>query len=240
MSSAAAAAASTAAAGGVENTGGGPPAEPLIHGVSYGGRDDLLSSIPRTVSGKESAVSTLGGGSANIAGGYYSTGPYAKDSPCSHLNIIEGRNQSIDEVEELPFAFNVDAPLASGTESLSPSSGVSRNLWGSTKADDVFAGTMMGTTSGGGVAELTSAMAVSSLHHRCATDVKIRLKMFDDNSTRGSAAATSTTVGDVARFLAPTTSSVTADSSTNFADNFADQLSDFRSFGASLMAESSE
>jgi len=161
------------------------------------------------------------------------------------------------ESEDLPFAADDDdAPLASklaaagsSTATTSPilppkSLVASRSLWGST---------LDGTIGGGGVggmAEIATSLAVSSLHHRCATDGKIRLKMFEGSiDAAGVMFESPVTGGGAAAGKGSHGSSSLARSSAAglYGDgdpspdiaSIQDQLSDFRSFGASLMVGSS-
>ncbi|KAL7552683.1 hypothetical protein ACHAWF_015912 [Thalassiosira exigua] len=200
---------------------------------SYRDSGAFVSSIPRLVDGggRGIVVSGLGVGSSgglhnplsSIAGGYFSTGPHRS-------SLHEEARQTEEEAEEeLPFAVDDDSPP------LGPlGQGGSRTLWdGSTRVD-----MMDGTMAGDGVAEITSAMAVSSLHHRCAAERKIRLKMFDGVRRRENSAvdAGGSHLNDMATAIAP---SIGGDQ--NDRPDFAsirDQLSDFRSFGASLMVSS--
>lgn len=188
-------------------------------------RDEMFtSSIPRMISADAKLrTSSIGGGSSSnplitsfgggysSAGGYYSTGPGASGRASgSHTLQIDA--------EEMPFAVDDDFPSLSGTTS--PFSGKgSRSLWGSTKAD------LLDGASLGGVAEITSSLAVSSLHHRCANEGR-RLKLFESTQTLASIRDSGNAEGD---------------DNGNADDDFAtfnDQLSDFRSFGASLMVGS--
>ena len=90
-----------------------------------------------------------------------------------------------------------------------------RELWGSTKAD------MLGDDGPGGITlGVAETMAVSSLAHRCATDAKVRLRMFESSPAVGGNEQLSNTATSVSR------------------PSIKDQLSDFRSFGASLMMDS--
>jgi hypothetical protein len=103
------------------------------------------------------------------------------------------------------------------------------------------------------MAEIATSLAVSSLHHRCATDGKIRLKMFEGSyATRtakamygssmagGGVAAGKNDHGSISmRRLSAAETNEHADRggdgpSSDFT-SMQDQLSDFRSFGASLM-----
>ena len=179
------------------------------------------SSIPRVVDdNNDVVVSALGSGGGE--GGSSSNNPSMMIPP------------SKEEAEELPFAVDDDGhdnnnPIEKNGEgaSSSPSkSGAaqhnsSRSLWGSTKAD-MLDGTLGGGRDGG-MAEITSSLAVSSLHHRCSADGAVGLKMFE------SRLASSPKLADVVGTEQP---------SANF-PSIKDQLSDFHSFGASLMVGSS-
>ena len=212
----------------------------------------LSSSIPRGVSydnrGNNSiAMSTLGGGSSNnplmmrgstshSGGGSNSTERNASNNSTSS----SGHGGHRTETEELPFAVDEDSndPLVAVSSSNSPSKSGSRSLWGSTKADTLEA-TLGGTSTaggGGGIAEITSSLAVSSLAHRCATDGKIRLKMFESTRTVESSAAVPVGIAeDGEHDLTP--ANAPDDPTSDFA-SIREQLSDFRSFGASLMVDS--
>ena len=167
----------------------------------------LLSSIPKMVSGENDksgsiAVSTLGGGEA------------------SSSNLVRTRNNT----EELPFAVDDDendkaSPSKSGDRTNS------KSLWGSTKAD-VLEGTLTGGGIGGG-GEMAETLAASSLAHRCATDGKIRLKMFESTRTIESATGETVTGSGGHNNLAASTGG----------PSIQDQLSEFRQFGASFLAE---
>ena len=185
----------------------------------------LLSSIPRMVTNEQDrsdsiAVSTLGGGGSSTNNNQFVSGA-AQTSLHESGNITRGRTNT----EELPFAVDDDDnnPLLNGAASSSPfksSVGTSRSLWGSTKAD-VLEGTLGG--GGGGMAE---TLAASSLAHRCATDGKIRLKMFDCGDSSGSGGGGGGGRGDGLNLAAT--------SASNGPPSIKDQLSEFKSFGASL------
>lgn len=236
----------------------------LREGDEGGPRQDaemmmFLSSIPRMVpsaSGERSdcnvAVSTLGddppsipmippsaGSGAVDASGECtsSNGPHVSGGCTNNDNNSACRKSFLPQAESdhLPFAADDDDALLAVAPTLSSSpakssvgGNTSRSLWGSTKAD-----MLDGTLGGGGMAEIATSLAVSSLHHRCATDGKIRLKMFEG--------AKSTIVeGDRGYGLKATPSTnddACGDPSFDFAA-IQDRLSDFRSFGASLMISS--
>jgi len=251
-----------ASTGGEEGDTNNPQSDgPFILG-SYGD-DTLPSSIPQMVSNERNdsiAVSTLGGGggssnsnnqlmpplgelsSSAMAGGSNPTiDSNANGNNSAHDNH---RTAAAQQTEELPFAVDDINPLVSEAcaSSSIPSKSSSRSLlWGSTKAD-VLEGTIGGIggggdgDGGGGIAEITSTLAVSSLHHRCAADGKVRLKMFESMRTVESARTGSGGEQD-------STTSVNSsgggggDPTLDF-DSIKGQLSEFRSFGASLMVGS--
>lgn len=224
----------------------------------------FLNSIPRMVPSSSSslernnssigAISTLCGEGSCIN----PTMPSGCDGDdINKSDAVTCRSLSVmqTELEDLPFAADDDdAPLASklaaagsSTATTSPilppkSLVASRSLWGST---------LDGTIGGGGVggmAEIATSLAVSSLHHRSATDGKIRLKMFEGSIdafgspvTGGGAAAGKGSHGSssLARSSAAGVNVYgDGDPSPDIA-SIQDQLSDFRSFGASLMVGSS-
>mmetsp|Transcript_8117 Transcript_8117/g.14679 ORF Transcript_8117/g.14679 Transcript_8117/m.14679 type:complete len:1209 (+) Transcript_8117:518-4144(+) len=232
---------------------------PFILG-SY--RDDMFtSSIPRMVSdernGNSIAVSTLGGGGGGGSSNHPFGGGLSSYANNSNSSVHRGSMGSTShhhrhfvvpeqtEAEELPFEVDDDnllvrsggAALSSSNNSPSKSGGGSRSLWGSTKADNVLDGTL-----GGDVAEIASSLAVSSLHHRCAADGKVRLKMFESSTRMVESAGVG--VGGSGEGDLNLTTMTTAnnggggDPRSDFA-SIKDQLSDFRSFGASLMISSS-
>ena len=195
--------------------------------VAVSALGDDPSSIPNLPTSIDSVVAV------DADGGHNSSNEPLTSGGCSHIGNSNGNSACRKsflpqaELHHLPFAADDDdAMLAvAPTSSSSPTKSLvgattSRSLWGSTKAD-VMDGTM-----GGGMAEIATSLAVSSLHHRCATDGKIRLKMFEG--------AKSTIVEAV-----PNTNNVDSirDPSLDFA-SIQDKLSDFRSFGASLMISS--
>ena len=94
------------------------------------------------------------------------------------------------------------------------------------------------------MSEIATSLAVSSLHHRCAADGKIRLRMFEggvhqnaNSAVFGGVRATESTDYDPHSAMPKQKTSSDNDASFNFA-SIQDQLSDFRSFGASLMVSS--
>ena len=230
----------------------------------------FLNSIPRMVPSSSSslernnssigAISTLCGEGSSIN----PTMPSGCDGDdINKSDAVACRSSSVmqTELEDLPFAADDDdAPLASklaaagsSTATTSPilppkSLVASRSLWGST---------LDGTIGGGGVggmAEIASSLAVSSLHHRCATDGKIRLKMFEgsiDAARPGVMFGSPVTGGVAAAGKGSHGSSSLARSSAAGVNVYGDgdpspdiasiqdQLSNFRSFGASLMVGSS-
>ena len=230
----------------------------------------FLNSIPRMVPSSSSnderynssigAVSTLcGEGSCSNP-----TMPIGCGGDDNNKNdAVACRSSSVlqTESEDLPFAADDDdAPLASklaaagsSTATTSPilppkSLVASRSLWGST-LDGTIGGVGVG-----GMAEIATSLAVSSLHHRCATDGKIRLKMFEGsvNAAHAGMMFGSTVNGGVvaagkgshglSSLARSSAAGVNAygdgDPSPDIA-SIQDQLSDFRSFGASLMVGSS-
>jgi len=235
---------------------------------STGERDD-------SGNGSSIAVSTLGGGSSSnnplmpsdttelssvavavVAGGSHHAGNNGNNARTESSAVV-----TQTETEELPFAVDDDDendnPLVSGATaaSSSPSKSGSPSLWGSTtnKADnalldETLSGSHVG--GGGGMADIACSLAVSSLHHRCATDGKIRLKMFESTRTVESAiVATGASGGDVGNFDMATNASNGGNDNGNGGDgddltsDFAsikNQLLDFRSFGASLMVGSDD
>jgi len=205
------------------------------------------------------AVSTLGGGggssnsnnqlmpplgelsSSAMAGGSNSTiDPNANDNNSAHDNH---RISAAQQTEELPFAVDDINPLVSeacASSSIPSKSSTRSLLWGSTKAD-VLEGTIGGIgggdgDGGGGIAEITSTLAVSSLHHRCAADGKFRLKMFESMRTVESARTGSGGEQDSTTSV-NSGGGVGGDPTLDF-DSIKGQLSEFRSFGASLMVGS--
>jgi len=185
-----------------------------------GGGEKLLSSVPRVVNDKSDStgVSTLGGGEDTGS----STNPTGSATGLQ-TNSSGNRNRTnTDSGEQLPFAVDDDddaKPTSEGKSSDSPlkASGIraNRELWGSTKAD------MLGDDGPGGITlGVAETMAVSSLAHRCATDSKVRLRMFESSPAVGGNEQLSNTATSVSR------------------PSIKDQLSDFRSFGASLMMDS--
>lgn len=204
----------------------------------------FLNSIPRMV-----PSSSMGDERNNSSFGAMST--LCGEGSCSNPTMTDGggdvsndRNNAVTrrpssvmqtESEDLPFAADDDdAPLASragGTGTLSTATTslgplpprsliASRSLWGSTLDGTIGAG-----VGAGGMAEIATSLAVSSLHHRCATDGKIRLKMFEGSE---SSLAAGTNAADDGGGCDP---------SSEYA-SIRDRLSDFRSFGASLVVGS--
>lgn len=182
--------------------------------------EKLLSSIPRVVNDKSDStgVSTLGGGEAGS-----SDNPSSSTATGLQTNSSDNRDRTnTDSGEQLPFAVDDDDanPTSDGKSSGSPLEasgirGANRELWGSTKAD------MLGDDGPGGITlGVAETMAVSSLAHRCATDSKVRLRMFESSPAVGGNEQLSNTTTSVSR------------------PSIKDQLSDFRSFGASLMMDS--
>ncbi|KAL9185609.1 hypothetical protein ACHAXT_003386 [Thalassiosira profunda] len=204
-------------------------------------REDTLSSaIPWMVERGSGSigVSTLGGGSSGLP----MMPPMSSGLSSGRGSALRGSQR---EAQELPFAVDDEGQLAIGaSSSRSPSKSTSRSLWGSTKAD-VLSATLSGAGGGGGgVADLKSTLAVSSLHHRCATDGKIRLRMFDDAKRADDGPAVGAGGGGDGLDEPKTDSVANRDSSddpqsSEFA-SFREQLSDFRSFGESLMVENTQ
>ncbi|KAL3783595.1 hypothetical protein HJC23_002099 [Cyclotella cryptica] len=197
-------------------------------------RDEMLtSSIPRMISAdSRQRTNSIGGytlgaagsssnpllpplGSlASISGGYYNTGPLSS----TRSSGGQHSHHPID-AEEMPFAVDDDFPSMGGASN--PFSGKSsKSLWGSAQGDILF----NGTSTMNGVSEVTSSLAASSLHQRCATDGKPRLKLFE--STQQSM-----------KFTSRNSNGDESPSHNDYA-TIKDQLSDFRSFGASLMVGS--
>jgi len=185
-----------------------------------GGGEKLLSSVPRVVNDKSDStgVSTLGGGEDTGS----STNPTGSATGLQ-TNSSDNRNRTnTDSGEQLPFAVDDDddaKPTSEGKSSDSPlkASGIraNRELWGSTKAD------MLGDDGPGGITlGVAETMAVSSLAHRCAADSKVRLRMFESSPAVGGNEQLSNTATSVSR------------------PSIKEQLSDFRSFRASLMMDS--
>jgi len=198
-------------------------------------RDDgFTSSIPRMVSassrgrtgssvgsmtgigGSISLMPSLDGGYSH-AGGYYSTyyssGAGANTEPTSTL------------LEEMPFAVD-DDPLMCGASS--PFGSVGKSSRSLLNGPNAFDG-----SSSHGVGEITSSLAVSSLHHRCGAEGKPRLKLFGSAHTmqsRGLSMLNKDGSDDVAE-------NVANDQMQDFA-SIKDQLSDFRNFAGSLMVGS--
>jgi hypothetical protein len=173
-------------------------------------RDEMRtsSSIPRMISADSRGRSSgMGFGNLTISGGFYSTGPYSTKS--------SGQNHSqynVD-VDEMPFAVDDDFPLIGSSSN--PFGKSSRLVGASGGRGDAL----------DGMSEVTSSsLAVSSLHQRCATEGKPRLKMFESSQSIR-LTSKSSNVGSA------------APSKNDFA-TIKEQLSDFRSFGASLMVGS--
>ena len=143
--------------------------EDVIESNSRQENEVFLSSIPQMVSNDNErsgsiAVSTLGGGGSsstnnNPFDAYANSSAHRSGTPALPIQA------STTETDELPFAVD-DDNLPPLVNSASPSKSGSRSLWGSTKAD-VLDGTIGGTGGGAGgtMAEITSSLAVSSLHH---------------------------------------------------------------------------
>lgn len=198
------------------------------------GDDDgaLPSSIPEMGS---IGVSTLGGGSSNNAEGSNSTATGQRGSTDSS-DRKDDPVEAARPAEELPFAVDDDVPtpaLGAASPAGPTKDGSRSSPWGSTRAD-VLGGTIGdGGDGGGGIPEIASTLAVSSLHHRCAADGKVRLKMFDSVRTVESS-------GEEGRGgdPSPATRTASTKNSGDF-DAIQDQLSEFRSFRASLMVDNS-
>jgi hypothetical protein len=163
------------------------------------------------------------------------------------------------ESEELQFAVDIPNPTSSTTTTTTKSPKQQHSLPKSSVDDAttsqslLWGGTIEGTISGPS-SDMANTLAVSSLAHRCATDGKIRLRMFDKNNvatkdgggatnTAMETSVTTTTGGDV----------IGGGGGVNGGNNnnnnayhpahrthdpqlssIEDQLSDFRSFGISL------
>ncbi|KAL7478140.1 hypothetical protein ACHAW6_003924 [Cyclotella cf. meneghiniana] len=190
-------------------------------------RDEMLtSSIPRMISAdSRQRTSSIGGytpgtgsssnpillpfGSlASISGWYYNTGPL------SSTRSSGGQHSHHIDADEMPFAVDDDFPSIGGASSPFTGRG-SKSLWGSTKTD-----ILDGTSTMNGLSEATSSLAVSSLHQRCATEGKPRLKLFESSQSIK---------------LSSRNSDATENPSKNDYATIKEQLSDFCSFGASLM-----
>jgi len=168
------------------------------------------------IGGSISLMPSLDGGYSH-AGGYYSTyyssGAGANTEPTSTL------------LEEMPFAVD-DDPLMCGASS--PFGSVGKSSRSLLNGPNAFDG-----SSSHGVGEITSSLAVSSLHHRCGAEGKPRLKLFGSAHTmqsRGLSMLNKDGSDDVAE-------NVANDQMQDFA-SIKDQLSDFRNFAGSLMVGS--
>jgi hypothetical protein len=177
-------------------------------------RDEMLtSSIPRMISA-DSRVRTgsIGGGSSSLlpAFGNSISGGYHSSGPyATRLSAGQYTHTNID-ADEMPFAVDDEFPLIGSASS--PFGAKSKSLWGSVK----------GGETDGSMSQIASSLAVSSLHQRCAHEGKPRLKLFES-----------------AHSLNRTSNN--ADVDDNSSNDYAttkEQLSDFRSFGASLMVGS--
>jgi hypothetical protein len=134
------------------------------------------------------------------------------------------------ESEELQFAVDIStsSTTATVTRSSLPKSLVattSQSLWG---------GTIEGTISG--PSDMANTLAVSSLAHRCNTDGKIRLKMFDvkKNSIPPMNKSVAGAVGGGGVSSEQSNDAAFNSTSDPQLSSIEDQLSDFRSFGISL------
>jgi hypothetical protein len=218
----------TAESGGTERSDSDGLAMPFIL-ESY--RDEMLtSSIPRMISadprartGSIGGLTHCGGSSSNpllstfgslaaISGGYYSTGPMVQSARSGN-----GGHHFHHDADEMPFAIDNDFPsIGSASNPFTAKS--SRSLWSSAKAEALDVAATMN-----GLSEVTSSLAVSALHQRCATEGKPRLKLFESTQSI-KLTSRDTDVGE-------------CQSNDDYA-TIKDQLSDFRSFGASLMVGS--
>jgi len=221
---------------------------PMMLGI-HQHRDEMavfLKSIPRMVPSSSSSM----------------------EERCCNTTINNNNNnctiasQTIQrtESEELQFAVDIPNPTSCTTTTKSPKR--QRSLPKSLVDDAattssqslLWGGTIEGTISGPS-SDMANTLAVSSLAHRCATDGKIRLKMFDKNNsvmTKDGGGATATTAMETS--VATTTGGdVIGGGGVNGGNNnnnnayhpahrtrdpqlssIEDQLSDFRSFGISL------
>ena len=185
-------------------------------------RDEILtSSIPRTISADARARSgSFGGGSSKnplvsgfgnlaISGRYYSSGPLSISSSTGH------QLHSTIDADDMPFAVDDDFPLIDSTSNPFVAK-ISRSLCGNSKAE-------ASDGSLNGVSETASSLAVSSLHQRCAVEGKPRLKLFEIAHSVN---------------LSSQNSVVDENSPNDDYETIKEQLSDFRSFSASLMVGS--
>jgi hypothetical protein len=181
-------------------------------------RDEMLtSSIPRMISADSRVrTSSIGGGSSSLLpslGNLAISGGYHSTGPYAS-RLSEGHythNTTID-ADEMPFAVDDDFPLIGSASS--PFGAKSRSMWGSVK------GEADGSTNV--FSEVNSSLAVSSLHQRCAHEGKPRLKLFESAHSLN---------------ITSKNSDVDENTSNDYA-TIKEQLSDFRSFGASLMVGS--
>ncbi len=163
-----------------------------------------------------SLMPTLDGGHSSLSGyysTYYSSGAGANMEPASTL------------LEEMPFAVD-DDPLMCGTSS--PFGSVGKSSRSLLNGPNAFDG-----TSSNGVAEITSSLAVSSLHHRCGAEGKPRLKLFGSTHSMESRG--------LSMLNKDGSEDVVGDPGNDLIQDFAsikDQLSDFRNFAGSLMVGS--
>jgi hypothetical protein len=138
------------------------------------------------------------------------------------------------ESEELQFAVDIStSTTTTATTVTSQRSSLPKSLVATT-SQSLWGGTIEGTISG--PSDMANTLAVSSLAHRCNTDGKIRLKMFDVK--KNSIAHMNKSVAG-----AVVGGGVSSEHNNNAAFNstsdpqlssIEDQLSDFRSFGISL------
>ena len=197
----------------------------------------------------DNSVSDLGGGS----GGSCSNNLLDPSFGGARSTVTKSNHHRVDaeqptKTEDLPFAVDDDAPferVGDGVASVVPSSSSgpskiagSRTLWGSTKAD-IFDGSLGGDADCGrdDIAEIASSLAVSSLHHRCAADNKIGLKMFESLQTteRAGFDADGSKILNLAKTTNGDSTGDGIDPRTLDFPSIKDQLSDFKSFKTSLM-----
>jgi hypothetical protein len=187
---------------------------------------------------------------------------------CNTINNNNNNNCTIasqtiqqTESEELQFTVDIPNPTSSTTTTTTTKSPKQQRSLPKSSVDDtttsqslLWGGTIEGTISGPS-SDMANTLAVSSLAHRCATDGKIRLKMFDKNNnvaTKNGGGGATTTAMETS-VTTTTGGDVIGGGGVNGGNNnnnnayhpahrthdpqlssIEDQLSDFRSFGISL------
>eukprot|EP00581_Thalassiosira_minuscula_P009640 CAMPEP_0183708664 /NCGR_PEP_ID=MMETSP0737-20130205/4890_1 /TAXON_ID=385413 /ORGANISM="Thalassiosira miniscula, Strain CCMP1093" /LENGTH=1325 /DNA_ID=CAMNT_0025936561 /DNA_START=489 /DNA_END=4466 /DNA_ORIENTATION=+ len=215
------------------------------------------------------AVNSTNNGSSNGSGSAHRAGSVGSNNSIQrqHDHVVP---KQAEETDELPFAVDDDpsrnatldcapalstssnnSPTKSNTGIASGGGGGGRTLLGSSVRANNEATLLertIGNAINGDLAEITSSLAVSSLHHRCATDGKVRLKMFENNGNQQQAVVErdvrveSSGEGKGLDLAGTANINGADDGSNDPSPDFAsirDQLSDFRSFGASLIVGNS-